>query len=67
MAGLVFFSDVLCPWSPVIVLRLRAARERAGADGELALAHRAMPLELMLERPLPRRVVDAEIPPLPGT
>ena len=62
MAGLVFFSDVLCPWSTVIVLLLRAARERAGADDELAIVHRAMPLELMLERPLPRRVVDAAIP-----
>lgn len=62
MAELVFFSDVLCPWSTVIVLRLRAARERAGAEDELKLLHRAMPLELMLERPVPRRVVDAEIP-----
>jgi predicted DsbA family dithiol-disulfide isomerase len=62
MARLVFFSDVLCPWSTVIVLRLRAARERAGAEDELEFIHRAMPLELMLQRPLPRRVVDAEIP-----
>ena len=62
MAELVFFSDVLCPWSTVIALRLRAARSRAGADGELALVHRAMPLELMFEAALPRRVVDAEIP-----
>jgi predicted DsbA family dithiol-disulfide isomerase len=62
MAELVVFSDVLCPWATVVVLRLHAARARAGADDELALVHRALPLELLLERPVPRRVVDAEIP-----
>jgi predicted DsbA family dithiol-disulfide isomerase len=62
MAELVVFSDVLCPWATVIVLRLHAARARAGADDELALVHRALPLELLLERPVARRVVDAEIP-----
>jgi predicted DsbA family dithiol-disulfide isomerase len=62
MAELVVFSDVVCPWGTVIVLRLHAARARAGADDELALVHRAFPLELQLERPIARRVVDAEIP-----
>jgi predicted DsbA family dithiol-disulfide isomerase len=62
MADLVVYSDVVCPWSTVIVLRLHAARTRAGTDDELALVHRAFPLELQLERPIARRVVDAEIP-----
>ena len=62
MEGLVVFSDVVCPWATVVVLRLRAARSRAGADDELAIVHRAMPLELLLERPIARRVVDAETP-----
>jgi len=62
MAEIVFYSDVVCPWSTVIVLRLRAARSRAGADGGLAIVHRALPLELVHEKPIPRRVVDAEIP-----
>jgi predicted DsbA family dithiol-disulfide isomerase len=62
MAELVVFSDVVCPWATVVVLRLHAARTRAGADDELALVHRAFPLELLLERPIARRVVDAEIP-----
>jgi predicted DsbA family dithiol-disulfide isomerase len=61
MASLVVWSDVVCPWATVIVLRLRAARARAGAEDELVLRLRAMPLELQLERPLARRVVDAEI------
>ena len=62
MAELAVFSDVLCPWATVVVLRLHEARARAGADGELVLVHRALPLELLLERPVARRVVDAEIP-----
>ncbi len=62
MSRLVVFSDVLCPWATVVVLRLHEARARAGADDELAIVHRALPLELLLERPVARRVVDAEIP-----
>lgn len=58
----VFYSDLVCPWSTVIVLRLRAARHRAGADDELTIVHRALPLELVHGKPIPRRIVDAEIP-----
>lgn len=59
---IVFFSDIVCPWSTVIVLRLRAARARAGAEDEIDIVHRALPLELVHRRPIPRRIVDAEIP-----
>jgi predicted DsbA family dithiol-disulfide isomerase len=59
---IVFYSDVVCPWATVMVLRLRAARARAGADTELELVHRALPLELEHQMAIPRRVVDAEIP-----
>jgi predicted DsbA family dithiol-disulfide isomerase len=62
MSGLVVYSDVLCPWATVVVLRLHEARARAGMDDELPITHRALPLELLLERPVARRVVDAEIP-----
>jgi predicted DsbA family dithiol-disulfide isomerase len=62
MSRLVVFSDLVCPWATVVVLRLHAARARAGAEDELAIVHRALPLELLLERPIDRRVVDAEIP-----
>ena len=62
MAELVVYSDLVCPWATVVVLRLHAARARAGVDDELAIVHRAFPLELLLERPIARRVVDAEIP-----
>lgn len=59
---IVFWSDVVCPWATVMVLRLRAARARAGAEDRLALVHRALPLELEHRMAIPRRVVDAEIP-----
>lgn len=62
MSGLVVYSDVLCPWATVVVLRLSEARARAGMVDELPITHRALPLELLLERPVARRVVDAEIP-----
>jgi predicted DsbA family dithiol-disulfide isomerase len=62
MGEIVVFSDIVCPWSTVIVLRLHAARARLGAQDDLAIVHRALPLELEHERPIPRRIVDAEIP-----
>lgn len=61
-AQIVFYSDVVCPWATVMVLRLRAARTRAGAEDRLEIVHRAMPLELEHQMAIPRRVVDAEIP-----
>ena len=62
MSRLVVYSDIVCPWATVVVLRLHEARARAGAEDELAIVHRALPLELLLERPIARRIVDAEIP-----
>lgn len=58
--ALVVFTDVLCPWATVVVLRLHAARRQLGVD--VPLVHLAHPLELLLGRPASRRVVDAEIP-----
>ncbi len=60
--ALVLFSDVACPWATVMVLRLRAARSDLGLEGTVALLHLANPLELVHERPLARRIIDAEIP-----
>lgn len=59
---LVVFSDVACPWATVVVLRLRAARQALGLDGELPIVHLAHPLELEHDHPLARRIVDAEVP-----
>jgi predicted DsbA family dithiol-disulfide isomerase len=62
MPELVLYSDIVCPWATVMVLRLVEARDRAGARDDLVITHRAWPLELQHRRPIPRRVVDAEIP-----
>ncbi len=60
--ALVVFSDVACPWATVVVLRLRAARAELGLDAQLPIVHLAHPLELLNDRLLSRRVIDAEIP-----
>src|SRR6478609_5757040 len=62
MAELVLYSDIVCPWATVMVLRLLEARDRAGAQDDLTIGHRALPLELEHQKPIPRRIVDAEIP-----
>ncbi|SDP14583.1 hypothetical protein SAMN04515671_3041 [Nakamurella panacisegetis] len=62
MRGLVVYSDIVCPWATVIVLRLGAAHDRAGARHELPIVDRALSLELEHQKPIPRRIVDAEIP-----
>lgn len=60
--ALVLFSDVACPWATVVVLRLRRARAALGLDATLPILHLAHPIELLLDRVLARRVIDAEIP-----
>ncbi len=60
--ALVLFSDIACPWATVMVLRLRAARDRLSPGARPPLLHLAHPLELLHRRPLARRVIDAEIP-----
>jgi predicted DsbA family dithiol-disulfide isomerase len=60
--ALVVFSDVACPWATVAVLRLHAARAALGFQAVVPIVHLAHPLELLHGRPLPRRIIDAEIP-----
>lgn len=60
--AIVLFSDLACPWATVVALRLRAARSDLGFDGRLPIVHLAHSLELLLDRALARRVIDAEIP-----
>lgn len=51
------WSDLLCPFAHVGLLRLRRARERLGLD--IAVEHRTFPLELF-NGPHPRRGTDTE-------
>ena len=60
--AVVLISDVACPWATVITVRLRAARARCGLVDRVSVIHLAHPLELVHERVLARRVIDAEIP-----
>lgn len=53
------WSDLLCPFTYVGLLRLRRARERLGLDGVVRLEHRTFPLELF-NGPHPRRGTDTE-------
>ncbi len=53
------WSDLLCPFAHVGLLRLRRARSRLGLDGAVRLEHRTFPLELF-NGPHPRRGTDTE-------
>lgn len=59
---IVVWSDIGCPWAHLAVYRLRETRRRLGLDGAVTLDHRAFPLEVVNERPTPKRTLDAEIP-----
>jgi predicted DsbA family dithiol-disulfide isomerase len=54
-----FWSDPLCPFAYVALLRLRRSRERLGLEGAVRLEHRTFPLELF-NGPHPRRGTDTE-------
>jgi predicted DsbA family dithiol-disulfide isomerase len=53
------WSDLLCPFAHVALLRLRRDRTRLGLDGTVVLEHRTFPLELF-NGPHPRRGTDTE-------
>lgn len=59
--SLVLIGDVACPWSTVVVLRLRAARAALGLEDVVPIVHLAHPLELLHEHAIPRRILDAEV------
>ncbi|GII65702.1 hypothetical protein Skr01_57870 [Sphaerisporangium krabiense] len=53
------WSDLLCPFAYVGLVRLRRTRERLGLGGAVRLEHRTFPLELF-NGPHPRRGTDTE-------
>jgi predicted DsbA family dithiol-disulfide isomerase len=57
MSTIEFWSDLLCPFAYVGLLRLRRARARLGL--EIAIEHHTFPLELF-NGPHPRRGTDTE-------
>jgi predicted DsbA family dithiol-disulfide isomerase len=56
------YADITCPWAHVCIHRLHVTRERLGLVDEVSIDPRAFPLELINDRPTPKRVLDAEIP-----
>lgn len=58
---IVVYSDIGCPWASLTVHRLLTARDRLGLVDAVRLDHRCFPLELINERPTPKRVLDAEV------
>jgi predicted DsbA family dithiol-disulfide isomerase len=52
------WSDVGCPWATLALFRLRAAVAVAQAD--VMIDHRVFALELVNERPTPKRALDVE-------
>ena len=59
---IVVWSDIACPWAHACVARLHRARAELGLQDAVRLDHRAFPLEVMNERPTPRKVLQAEVP-----
>ena len=61
---LVVFADLGCPWAHVTVRRLWTARERGGLESRVRFDIRAVPLELVNDRPTPFRSLQLELPSL---
>ncbi|MEE2034494.1 DsbA family oxidoreductase, partial [Rhodococcus chondri] len=60
----VVYTDVVCGWSTVALIRFLRARDEAGLADELRLDHRLFALEDVNRFPIPKRYLDAEIPVL---
>ena len=59
---IVVWSDLSCPFAHCAVSRLLRTRAELGLDGRVHLDHRAFPLELFNERPIPKVINDTEAP-----
>lgn len=59
---IVVYSDIGCPWAHLCVFRLHRAREELGLTERVSFDMRAFPLEVINERPTPKRILDREIP-----
>lgn len=59
---IIVWSDPGCPWAHVAVARLHRFRAELGLEDEVQFDHRVFALELLNERPTPKRILDAEVP-----
>jgi predicted DsbA family dithiol-disulfide isomerase len=56
----VVYADIGCPWAHRAVFRLHEARRRRGLEDRVRFDIHAFPLELINERPTPKKTLDAE-------
>jgi len=56
------FSDIVCGWATVALHRFYRARERLGLTELVRVDHQLFLLEDVNEFPIPKRVLDVEIP-----
>jgi predicted DsbA family dithiol-disulfide isomerase len=56
------YTDVQCPWSAVVLHRLRQARRRLGAQVDVHIDLRLWSIEEAMAMPVSRRAIDAETP-----
>jgi predicted DsbA family dithiol-disulfide isomerase len=58
----VVYTDIVCGWSTVALHRFLEARERLGLTDEVRVDHRLFLLEDVNQFPIPKRLLDSEIP-----
>lgn len=58
----VVYTDVACGWATVQLHRFYAARTEAGLDEQVRVDHQLFLLEDVNEMPLPKGLIDAELP-----
>ena len=58
----VVFTDVVCGWATLALHRFYAAREKAGLTDAVRVDHQLFLLEDVNEFPIPKRLLDSEIP-----
>src|SRR4051812_11237973 len=58
----VVFTDVVCGWATIALHRFYEARRGAGLDDALRVDHQLFLLEDVNRFPIPKRLLDSEIP-----
>ncbi|PWK82138.1 putative DsbA family dithiol-disulfide isomerase [Lentzea atacamensis] len=59
---IVIYTDVACAWSTVTIARLLRTRADLGLDEQVLLDHRCFLLEDVNSFPIPKKLLDSEIP-----
>ncbi|UYP18499.1 dithiol-disulfide isomerase [Rhodococcus sp. Z13] len=60
----VVYTDVVCGWSTLALYRFLRERDKAGLADEVRVDHRLFALEDVNRFPIPKRLLEAEVPVL---